>query len=365
MVSDGGSKRNWLHLPSTRLAGALLIASVVAGLLWVWLRPPSVLVPERQGAQQQNTDYQAASGPCDPKRLARITREAARADKERACAKEQKDDAREDAASTQAYRVTNATEEALRLARSQADVAFAQAILTALAVAFTGWAALEAARAAKAAQDSVADARQGAAEQTARFTAQLEVARSAAKAAQLSAEAAVSAQRPWIKIDVGHIEAKISETQALVTITYSYTNYGNSPAIVPAFTDITPIVCVLSRNPLWIAEEVARRIGDSQFDDADRGQAVFPGEPTHHRMTINVDIEPEIDHFGLDNTIESWPYTERDLEVFVGIGVDYSFAGGRGRTEAIVRGYQDPPVTRNCGHVFLDVKRMHTLDKAS
>lgn len=243
MVSNGSPKRNWLQHPAARPGVALLIASVVAGLLWVWLQPPTVLIPERQGPQPRSADYQAASGPCDPKRLAAITRKAARADKERACAKEEKDDAREDAAATQAYRVTNATEEALRLARSQAIVAFAQAILTALAVVFTGWAAWAAADAARAAKASVEDAREDATTQTDRFERQFSIAKQSADAAIAAAQATLAsvqayqnAERAWIGpmgMTVGFSSGSLdgNPVREGFIFTINLMNTGNTPAV--------------------------------------------------------------------------------------------------------------------------------------
>lgn len=227
MVSDGRAKRNWLHHSAIGLGATLLVASLLGGLLWIWLKPSTTLIPERQKAQQHNTEYQAASGPCDPKRLAAITRKVARADQERACAKEEKDDAREDYAATQAFRVTNATEEALRLARDQADVAFAQAILTALAVAFTGWAAVAAARAAKAAHDSVEDARLGSAAQSEQFRLQL-------AAAQEAADAYRQAERAWMGLvsisfleNTGELEG---EQGKCFSFAGRFVNSGRTPA---------------------------------------------------------------------------------------------------------------------------------------
>ncbi|MFA4950033.1 hypothetical protein [Brevundimonas sp.] len=77
-----------------------------------------------------------------------------RAAKQEACdlAREQLRNAREGV--TQAVRTTNAAEEELRLSWQQTLIAFFQAILTVLALVFTGWAAFAASRAARAAEAS-------------------------------------------------------------------------------------------------------------------------------------------------------------------------------------------------------------------
>lgn len=59
----------------------------------------------------------------------------------------------------QSFRAANAAEEAVRLADQQARVAFSQALLTVLALCFTGWAAWAALRAARAAENAVEQSR--------------------------------------------------------------------------------------------------------------------------------------------------------------------------------------------------------------
>lgn len=135
---------------------AFTILAVCVGALFVYVAmaidPPRL--PDRQQTEDLKPSYVAQHPECLPAQIAKL-READRPARAGECATAQENNRLEKEGLTQAIRTTDATEEGVRLSFQQTRIAFVQAIMTVFALAFTGWAAWEASRAAKAAERSI------------------------------------------------------------------------------------------------------------------------------------------------------------------------------------------------------------------
>lgn len=151
---DGAPVRPATSMRATQLAGialAVLGTISVAAFLYLALSFEVPRMPPRQVGDETYTTFNAIRAGCGDRALEALP-PAERQIKTDECAAEQEHYRLQKEGLGQAARTTDATEEGVRVAFQQARIGFAQAILTVFALAFTGWAAFAASRAARAAE---------------------------------------------------------------------------------------------------------------------------------------------------------------------------------------------------------------------
>lgn len=132
----------------------MLFAICVGGFLYAALAIEPPRLPARQQTEDVQSGYTVLRPDCQAAEIAKVPLESRQARIDQ-CAAAQEQFRLDRDGLTQAVRTTDATEEGIRLSFQQTRIAYIQALMTVLALAFTGWAAWEASRAARAAERSV------------------------------------------------------------------------------------------------------------------------------------------------------------------------------------------------------------------
>lgn len=157
------------------------------------------------------------------------------------------------------------------------------------------------------------------------------------KAAKRSADAAIAAQRPWIRGSLSiEMPIFVGADSVQLNATVELENVGNSPATLPDMIDVAGFVCVYPYNPFWAQQAALKKIDRKWYNSTEKGGlAIFPRCTKVFRpMQWSEDILPAVQPDGLDIPApHDWPFTDDDLVIFVMVGIDYTFIGGDGRTE--------------------------------
>jgi hypothetical protein len=166
--------------------------------------------------------------------------------------------------------------------------------------------------------------------------------------AKRSADAAVSAQRPWlrVKVEVGKGIEFSQKQGATVHLHVDLTNVGNSPAHgVNLWTVVEPRgVGGISRSPLAETARAARKQAE-EFAFIEMGQTLYPRESNSGRHTIGVQRE------ALDAAIAAGKHGSMIL-FHIAVCATYKFSnGGEGRTEHTFILWGVDPRTEGYGHI--------------
>lgn len=231
------SGRDWLqYVTPGRLIGAILALGIAsAWLVMGWPEHPHFA--ESQTIRAAQGDYQPTGAQCEENVLAKIKPIGKRQAQTDECAKRAEDHRIEQTRLAQEVRVTEATEEALRLAYTGAVSSLFQAVLLFLTLSATAWAAFAASEATRHAKASEGDVKQSIAEAAKAASAMEDVARSMTKSAA-AAEASVEAlkertaqqMRAYVTIIVGGARAQHRGNGIRFEASPVMMNTGTTPA---------------------------------------------------------------------------------------------------------------------------------------
>lgn len=176
--------------------GILLVAGAIFAAAYSWPEAPNIT--KYQEVSEGSGSYYPGGAACQPKQLASIRSGRKRQAKADECQDKAEAFYQQQIANEYSLHSAKGAESGNLLAFSQAKTSAIGLILSAFSVAFTGWAALEAAKAAQAARDAVEDSRADAKEEAERFARQLDLTKT-------SVDASIALELPYLRAAIGDL----------------------------------------------------------------------------------------------------------------------------------------------------------------
>lgn len=194
---------------------------------------------------------------------------------------------------------------------------------------------------ANAAKEALSDSREAGAAEAERFAAQLAIAKATAEAAKTSANVALNAQRPWIKVHIEGVQIEFygDPPQATLEAEIAMTNVGGSPAILERLPET--FVGVMKRSPMGPQELVGHvkagvkvpHAGNVIFDKV----PIFPNDTFRHPgFAVGAALGDPQTVFSNGKTTIIWK-GEPGYYVFVAVSLRYLIPGGEGWTRCFYK----------------------------
>lgn len=247
----------------------MVAALLMAGLLWLWLSPPSPRLSPDQGQSTPSGTYKEAAAGCAPQELMALSGARGRRERER-CAVDVENRREQIESIEQAARAAQAAEQGAIEGYFQARSISVQSVLLFLAFVAALWAAWEARKGAGAIKEQV----------------------------KLARDEFDAAHRPWIAIREARLDRACLHLGALgleVTAEYFLENTSETPA-----TDVILLGSLIPRHLEDDIDEIQlghirnyTAIGPSTYKEK-QTMIVFPGETCAYKSTADMwwrDIE--------------------------------------------------------------------------